>query len=52
MARLKSDQMEQFDTTGLAVRIGRDRFFPTVAGAVDWCSTAQGGQRAAEGGAP
>jgi high affinity sulfate transporter 1 len=37
VARLKSHQMERFDTTGLATRIGRQRFFPTVAAAVEWC---------------
>ena len=41
MARLKSHQRERFDATGLATRIGRDRFFPTVSDAVDWCMNQQ-----------
>jgi len=43
VARLKSHQMERFDATGLTTRIGRDRFFPTVAEAVAWCSGEQTG---------
>ena len=43
VARLKSHQMERFDATGLTTRIGRDRFFPTVADAVEWCVGEQGG---------
>ena len=41
VARLKSHQRERFDATGLATRIGRDRFFPTVSDAVGWCMNQQ-----------
>jgi high affinity sulfate transporter 1 len=49
VARLKSHQTERFDATGLATRIGRDRFFATVADAVEWCMSQQ---TAPEGGTP
>jgi MFS superfamily sulfate permease-like transporter len=37
-ANVKSFVQEKFDATRLTERIGPDRFFPTIASAVDWCS--------------
>ena len=39
VARLRSPVRQQLDDNRLTDRLGDDHFFPTVARAVEWCST-------------
>ena len=39
VARLKAPVRQQFDDNRLTDQLGEDHFFPTVARAVEWCST-------------